>query len=155
MIFPEKPIDTNELRCCKAQMRSNCSERSIRRWQAVVCMCLTYWSQCLWAGPGFGKSETGWCRCAAANPPYPGSVSSYCDRWGWSRPCFPPADRAWRHEPFVTSLIHHSSTAHHTKNTRMASHNACSTRRDDYTKHSEGTCCTWGSQKNQFFFCGA
>lgn len=116
MIFPKKPTDTNKLRCWKAQNeKHNCSERSLRRWQAVVWMCLTYWSQCLWAGPEFGKSETGWCRCAAANPPYPRSVSSYCDRWGWSRPCFPPADRAWRHEPFVTSLIHHSSTAHHKK----------------------------------------
>ncbi len=44
-----------------------------------------------------------------------------------------------------------TTTAQHTtkkkKNRQMDSHNACSTARDDYAKHSEGMCTTRGSKK--------
>lgn len=43
---------------------------------------LTYCSPCLWAGPGCGRSGTGWCQCGAASPQCPRSASSCCGHWG-------------------------------------------------------------------------
>lgn len=37
---------------------------------------MTYWSRCLWAGPGCGRSGTEWCRCGVASPRCLGSASS-------------------------------------------------------------------------------